>query len=52
MEKSENEANLVSRSYCKVGKIAPKIHFEVEVKVLENEFENENFEKLTETFDY
>lgn len=49
MEKSENEAHLVSRSYCKVGKITPKIHFEEEILLSENGFENETFETLNET---
>ena len=50
MEKSDNEAHLVSRSYCKVGKITPKTNVEEEVLISENEFENETSETLNETF--
>ncbi|MBG6111612.1 hypothetical protein IWX84_002499 [Flavobacterium sp. CG_9.10] len=41
MEKSDKEAQLVSRSYCKVGKIMPKTNRDEEVLISENKFENE-----------
>lgn len=50
MEKSDNEAHLVSRSYCKVGKITPKTTLE-ELVVPENGFENENVETVNEVLE-
>ncbi|MFV5685019.1 hypothetical protein ACM55I_06200 [Flavobacterium sp. GB2R13] len=39
MEKLKKEVPLVSNSYCKVGKITAKKHFEEEQSITETEFE-------------
>lgn len=40
MEKSENEVYLASKSYCKVGKITPRVYNEEDITSTETSFES------------